>query len=83
MKIDIGNQTHERRKKHYITPLLYMIAEIMLGWILLSFVMVDFRVSQWDLWAKLLLGVVGIYSSYKMIKIYQRQKNYRRKRFLI
>jgi len=78
LKIDIGNDTQEKRKKHYITPTLYLLAEISLAWLILSLVMLNFNVTQWSMWGKIALLLATGYSTAKTIKIYRRQKNYKR-----
>jgi membrane protein YdbS with pleckstrin-like domain len=78
LKIDIGNETHERRRKHYITPILYMLSEISLAWLILSIIMVNFNIAQWSIWTQGSLVMVILYSGFKTIKIYERQKNYKR-----
>ena len=79
MKIYNGNQKQERRHKHYITPIVYMLSEITIVWLILSIISVDFDINHWQIWAKGVLGIATVYSAIKTIKIYKRQKNYKRK----
>jgi len=78
MKIYNGEEKHERRRKHYITPIIYFLAEVSFIWILLSVVQISFDILEWQTWAVVVLGVGAIYPAYKTIKIFKRQKNYKR-----
>ena len=75
MKIYNGEDRQERRKKRYIIPLIYALAEITLAWLLISIAMIDFNIYRWSIWGDLILSIAIIYSIYKMMKIYIRQKN--------
>ncbi len=77
MKIYNGEDRQERRKKRYIIPIIYTLAEITLTWLLISIVMIDFNIYRWSIWGKLIFSIAVIYSIYKMILIYKRQKNYK------
>ena len=78
MRIYNGEDRQERRKKRYITPIVYALAEITLAWLIISIAMIDFNIYRWNIWGKLILSISTIYSIYKMILIYKRQKNYKR-----
>ncbi len=78
MKVYNGENKQERRKKRYITPIVYALAEITLAWLIISIAMIDFNIYRWNIWGKLILSISTIYSIYKMILIYKRQKNYKR-----
>ncbi len=80
MKIYNGEDRQERRRKRYITPILYSLAEITLAWLIISIIMIDFDINRWTIWGKLILSIATIYSLYKMVKIYRRQKKYKRYR---
>ncbi len=79
MKIYNGNQKQERRHKHYIIPIIYMLSEIIVVWLILSFISLDFYIKHWNIWIKLILTIAILYSITKTFKIYNRQKNYKRK----
>ncbi|NOZ89814.1 MAG: hypothetical protein GXO60_00855 [Epsilonproteobacteria bacterium] len=79
MKIDNGNQKQERRHKHYVIPIIYMILELTVAWLILSIISVNFDINNWTIWAKAAFAIAIIYSTIKTIKVYKRQKNYKRK----
>ncbi|MCH9739757.1 MAG: hypothetical protein K0U38_02810 [Epsilonproteobacteria bacterium] len=78
MKIDNGNEQQEKRKKHYITPIIYFLAELTIAWLILSIISVDFNINNWHMLTKAILILVAIYSGYKTYKVYKRQKDYKR-----
>ncbi len=78
MRIYNGEDRQERRRKRYITPIIYALSEITLAWLLISIAMIDFNIYRWNIWGKLILSITTIYSIHKMFKIYKRQKNYKR-----
>ncbi len=78
MRIYNGEDRQERRRKRYITPIIHLLAEITLAWLIISIAMIDFNIYRWNIWGKVILSIATIYSIYKMIKIYKRQKNYKR-----
>ena len=80
MKINNGNDKQERRHKHYIIPIIYMFSEITLGWLILSIISVDFDITHWEIWAKVVLIIIAIYSTTKTYNIYKRQKEYKREK---
>ena len=77
MKIDIGNQTQERRKKRYIMPIVYFVLELTLAWLILALVNVNFVMSHWNNFSYAALLLVSGYSLFKMYKVFDRQKNYK------
>ncbi len=78
MKIDNGKYKFEQRKKRYVTPMLYMFAEMILVWQLLSVINVSFEISTWKSWSYVVFVIAFAYSTYKTIGIYDRQKDYER-----
>ena len=78
MKIYNGENNQERRRKHYITPIIYFLAEVSFIWIILSVVEISFNIVEWNRWAVVALAVVAVYPAYKTVKIFIRQKNYKR-----
>jgi len=78
MSIDNGEDNHERRRKHYITPIIYLLAEVSFVWIILSIVEITFDIREWRVWAMVALAIWAIYPTYKTIRVFIRQKNYKR-----
>jgi len=74
-----GEDRQERRKKHYITPIIFLLAELIIAWLIISIIMIDFNIYKWTLWGKIPLFIIAIFFLYKTVKIYKRQKNYKRK----
>ena len=65
-----------RRKKRMITPSVYFIAEVILAWLILSFVQLNFDINGWAIWSLIIFVGVFIYGLTKTIHVYKRQKNY-------
>ncbi|HHH19857.1 MAG TPA: hypothetical protein ENK86_05045 [Campylobacterales bacterium] len=80
MKIDTGKQTQERRRKRLFTPLIYCILEIILAWLILSLINVDFSLIHWHSVSYLIFAIAVSYSLFRMYNVYQRQKAYKEKR---
>jgi hypothetical protein len=80
MKVYNGEERQERRAKHYITPIIFMLLELVMGWLIISIVMVNFNINLWTFSGKLSFLIFSLYSLYKTGKIYKRQKNYKRRR---
>jgi len=78
LHLDNGEDRQERRRKHYITPIIFTLLEITLAWLIISIIEIDFNIEKWDIWGKFAIVLSSIYSIYKMVKIYKRQKNYKR-----
>jgi len=78
MKIYNGENNQERRRKHYITPIIYFLAELSFIWIILSVIEISFNIGEWRTWAIVAFSVGAIYPAYKTITIFIRQKNYKR-----
>ncbi len=80
MRIYNGEDRQERRRKHYITPIIFLLAELTIVWLILSIIMVDFNITKWNIFAKVSLLIFGIFFLGKTFKIYARQKNYKREK---
>lgn len=76
VKVDIGCQKQERRKKRYVIPIIYFLLEVILVWLVLAIINVDFHMERWNPLSYVALFVASGYSLYKTYKIYCRQKNY-------
>jgi len=78
MKINNGKYKFEQRRKRYLTPMVYMFAELTFMWILLSVVNVSFEITTWKSWSYGVFLIAFAYSTYKTVGIYDRQKDYKR-----
>jgi len=78
MKIDNGKHNFEKRRKRFFTPIIYMLAEFSLAWILLSVINISFHIQTWNSLSHIALSSAFIYSAYKTYAIFERQKNYER-----
>jgi|GEM_PF-2206412 len=74
MKIDNGNNRQERRKKRVVIPIVYFLAEITLGWLILSIVNLSFYIKQWTVWSYSVMIIIFLYSLSKTFMVYKRQK---------
>ena len=66
----------ERREKRFIVPIIYLMAEILVTWLVLTLIQLEFDIREWEVWAIVILFIGGIYSIIKTVNVYQRQKNY-------
>ncbi|CAA6818324.1 MAG: Unknown protein [uncultured Sulfurovum sp.] len=73
MKVDNGKYSFEKRRKRIFTPSIYMFAEMVLAWLILSIINVSFQVQTWGMISHMVLLVVFIYSSRKTYNVYDRQ----------
>lgn len=78
MHLDIGEDRQERRRKHYIIPIIFTLLEMTLYWLIISIIEIDFNFKNWDFWGRFGFLILSLYSIYKMMKIYKRQKKYKR-----
>jgi len=78
MLIDNGENKQEKRRKHYMTPIIYFLAELSFLWILISVIEITFDIREWKRWAMVALAMGAIYPAYKMLRVFIRQKNYKR-----
>jgi hypothetical protein len=76
--LDIGEDRQERRRKHYIIPIIFTLLEMTLYWLIISIIEIDFNFKNWDFWGRFGFLILSLYSIYKMMKIYKRQKKYKR-----
>ena len=66
----------ERRQKRFIVPIIYLIAEVLVTWLILTLIQLEFDMREWAVWAIMIFLIGGIYSIIKTVNVYQRQKNY-------
>ena len=76
MEIDNGQYKYERRRKRTFAPIIYMLAEVILAWIILSLINLSFQVQTWEMWSHIILFFAFIYSGYKTFVVLDRQKEY-------
>jgi hypothetical protein len=75
MKTFNGNDKQEKRRKRYITPMIYLFAQLTLVWIVLSVVNISFDIQKWATWSYGVFFVIFTYLAYKTFHIYKRQKD--------
>jgi len=76
MRKETHVRTGERRKKRMFVPTIYFIAEIVLAWLALSLIQLNFNMKSWAIWSLIIFVGVFIYGLTKTIHVYKRQKNY-------
>ena len=69
-------RVHERRRKRMVVPAIYFAVEVVLVWLILSLVQLEFNLFKWDIWEILVFIPLVFYSTFKTIHIYRRQKSY-------
>jgi len=72
-----SSKIKERRKKRMFIPALYFIAEMVLVWLVLSIIQVNFDILEWSLWSIIIFTLAMAYSLAKTVHVYKRQKNYK------
>lgn len=77
MKYNESSKIRERRKKRMFTPTVYFMVEMVLVWLVLSIIQVDFDPRNWRIWALIVISIFMLYSLAKTVHIYKRQKNYK------
>jgi len=77
MKIYNGENRQERRRKRTFTPAIYFLAELTLGWIVISIANLSFNIQTWSLISHIIFLGIFLYSGYKTHYIYKRQKAYK------
>ena len=77
MRLDASNNVIERRKKRMFIPALYFIAEMVLVWLVLSIIQVQFDMREWSLWSVIVFTLAIAYFLAKTVHVYKRQKNYK------
>lgn len=67
--------THERRRHHpsYSIPTLYLILEVIMGWLIISFIEFTTDVYMWSVLSIGLLFAWVLYSFKKYLKVLKRQ----------
>jgi len=78
MKTKSRHAQIEQRRKRMVIPFVYMIAEITLVWLVLSFINVSFDLRTWGSVSFVILYLAGSYSLYKTFLVYKRQEEYKR-----
>ena len=73
---DKRGRVYERRRKRKFIPAIYFMAEVVLAWLILSLIQLSFNFDEWSIWAVLIFIVSVLYSTFKTIHVYRRQKNY-------
>ena len=66
----------ERRRKRMIVPIIYFMAEIIVAWLMLVLIQLNFNIIEWSVWSILFFMMVIGYSALKTIHVYRRQRNY-------
>ncbi len=66
----------ERRQKRLIVPIIYFLAEIVVLWLALTLIQLNFDIREWEVWAMIIFFIGLVYSIVKTLDIYQRQKSY-------
>ncbi|CAA6804527.1 MAG: Unknown protein [uncultured Sulfurovum sp.] len=78
--MSINKKTHvrdgERRKKRFIVPIVYFLAEVVLLWLALSLIQLEFYLTDWNVWAIIVFILGAGYSIAKTVNVFQRQKDY-------
>ena len=69
-------RVYERRRKRMLIPAIYFLAEVVLVWLILSLIQLNFYFDEWSIWSLLIFIVSVIYSTFKTIHVYRRQKSY-------
>ncbi len=69
-------RVYERRRKRKFIPAIYFIAEVVLAWLILSLIQLNFNLFEWSIWSLFIFILSVLYSTFKTIHVYRRQKNY-------
>ena len=77
MRLDASNNVIERRKKRMFIPAFYFLAEMVLVWLVLSIIQVQFDMREWSLWSVIIFTLAIAYSLAKTVHVYKRQKKYK------
>lgn len=77
MRIHLDRKDRERRRRRLLTPAFYFIAEMVLIWLVLSLIQLNFNILMWDGWSYVVGVVFTLYSVLKLLHIYHRQKRYK------
>ena len=71
-----NSKIKERRKKRVFLPVVYFILELTLVWLVFVIIQISYNPLDWAVWSQVLMVIFGMYSFFKMLHIYRRQKNY-------
>ena len=78
--MSLNHKTHlrgiERRRKRFIVPIIYFLAELVALFLVLLVIQVEFNIFEWNFWAIFIFILGIIYSIIKTVNVYQRQKSY-------
>lgn len=66
----------ERRRKRTIIPIIYFLAEVILAWLVLALIQVEFNMFEWNSWAVGVFIIAVVYSTAKTMNVFKRQKDY-------
>lgn len=77
MLMNIHSKNRERRRKRLLTPVVYLIVELIFIWLLLSLIQLSFDFQSWAIWSYVVGMVLSVYAVAKMLYIYHRQKRYK------
>jgi len=66
----------ERRKKRMVVPIIYFMAEVVLVWLIFTLIEMNFNVTEWNVLSILVFVTAVLYSTFKTIHIYRRQREY-------
>ncbi len=78
MRMKENSKIIERRKKRMFIPTIYFLAEMIVAWLVLSLIQVNFDIRNWSLWSLIIFIIFIGYALAKTVHIYKRQKNYKR-----
>ena len=57
-------------------PMFYFILEIIFIWLVLSLIQLKFDPRDWEIWSMGIFIILGAYSFFKTLHVYNRQKSY-------
>ena len=77
----VSLKSNERRRKRLVVPIIYLLAEMMVYWLALSLIQLEFNVRNWAIWAMIIFILGMTYSLIKTVHIYKRQKVMRNRRY--
>lgn len=80
---EIPLKDNERREKRLIVPIIYLLAEITVFWLVLSLIQLKFDLLEWSVWAIIIFILGIVYSIIKTVHIYERQKDYKKSKYKI
>jgi len=66
----------ERRRKRQFVPTIYFILELIFMWLVLTILQISFNPVNWEVWSQIVMFFFTAYALFKMLHIYNRQKDY-------